>query len=46
LGAALVYAALLWLPMGELASTAVGLAAGGLVSAAFILPEIKGLRRL
>jgi putative peptidoglycan lipid II flippase len=46
LGAALVYAALLWLPMGELASTAVGLAVGGLVAGAFVLPEIRELRAL
>jgi hypothetical protein len=32
--------------MGMLASTAIGLAGGGIVALAFIVPEIRELRRL
>jgi peptidoglycan biosynthesis protein MviN/MurJ (putative lipid II flippase) len=46
LGAALAYAAMAWLPMAILPSTLIGLVVGGAMTLAFVLPEIRELRRL
>lgn len=46
LGAGLAYAGVVWLPIGELLSTAIGLSVGGVVALIFVWPEIRELRSL
>jgi len=46
LGAALAYAAMEWMPSAVLPSTLVGLLLGGVAALAFVLPEVRELRRL
>jgi putative peptidoglycan lipid II flippase len=45
-GAGLAYAGVVWLPIGELLSTAIGLSVGGVVALIFVWPEIRELRSL
>jgi putative peptidoglycan lipid II flippase len=46
LGAGLAYAGVAWLPIGELLSTALGLAVGGVVALVFVWPEMREVREL
>ncbi|HET7011498.1 MAG TPA: murein biosynthesis integral membrane protein MurJ [Anaerolineales bacterium] len=46
LSGAAAYAAMSWLPLPALLSTAIGLAIGGAIAVLFILPELRELKRL